>query len=66
MLRITSGDRERTFFLVLPPDWFLHVPLPVVVCFHPGGSTGREAADLYRFHEVARDPAGPRFVTLYH
>lgn len=65
-------QRIRSAFVQIPPDWWLHVPLPVVLGFHGGDDNNPIAfASTTRLHELAtveertQNPDIPAFVTVY-
>lgn len=53
--KLTWQDRERTYWLHLPPASTLNKPLPVLFHLHGGGGTGKQTPKLTfnRFNELA-------------
>jgi polyhydroxybutyrate depolymerase len=43
---LTSGGRQRTYWVHVPPAAVIRGPLPLVLVLHGGGGTGVEMADL--------------------
>jgi polyhydroxybutyrate depolymerase len=51
--RLTSGGRERTYRLFVPPGYDGRTPLPLVLDLHGSGGTAERQAATSRFEELA-------------
>jgi polyhydroxybutyrate depolymerase len=51
--RLTSGDRERTYRLFVPPGHDGRTPLPLVLDLHGSGGTAERQAGVSRFEALA-------------
>jgi polyhydroxybutyrate depolymerase len=51
--RLTSGGRDRTYRLFVPPGYDGHTPLPLVLDMHGSGSTADRQAATSRFETLA-------------
>jgi polyhydroxybutyrate depolymerase len=51
--RLTSGGRERTYRLLVPPGYDGRTPLPLVLDMHGSGGTAAGQAATSRFEELA-------------
>ena len=49
---LTSGGRERTYHLFVPPGYEGHAPLPLVLEMHGSGGTAERQAATSRFFEL--------------
>src|SRR5687767_2457984 len=62
-IRFTApgSDYVRTANVYIPPDWYDHVPIPLVLVLHGGGMNATSMAQQYPFHRAVEQyvvPAG--------